>query len=284
MERIPSVEIPRVVESEPATNRSVERACALLGAFAPEQPRLTLGALAAGTNLPKPTAHRIVTTLVQCGFMAQHEDGTYALGFRLLSLGAIVRENLDVVRACAPAMERLARATGETVILGEADWAAREVTIVHRVDSSHTLSVLSPIGRRSAIPPGALGKALLIGLADAELEAVLGALPLDAETDRTHTDPDRPPAGDPPLARARLRRRGGRVPRRRLRRRRARAAGGHPPAGRARPRRPDDPPARRDRTARRARARRRRRAERLSRTDPPALPRTSPPESNREGR
>ena len=189
MERIPSVETPLAVESEPATNRSVERACALLGAFAPEQPRLTLGALAASAGLPKPTAHRIVTTLVQCGFMAQHEDGTYALGFRLLSLGAIVRENLDVVRACAPAMERLARATGETVILGEADWAAREVTIVHRVDSSHTLSVLSPIGRRSAIPPGALGKALLIGLADAELEAVLGALPLDAETDRTHTDP-----------------------------------------------------------------------------------------------
>jgi IclR family KDG regulon transcriptional repressor len=190
MERIPLDGTTRAVEREPvaATNRAVERACALMSSFAPGETRLTLRELALRARLPKPTTHRIVTTLVAAGFMTQAQDGGYSLGFRLLSLGAIVRDGLDVVRVCAPAMERLAKATSETVILGEADWAAREVTIVHRVDSSHTLSVLSPIGRRSAIPPGALGKALLIGLPPEEAEAVIAALPLNAQTDRTHTD------------------------------------------------------------------------------------------------
>lgn len=120
--------------------------------------------------------------------MTQGEDGRYALGFRLLELGAVVRESLDLVRTCVPAMERLAEASGETVILGQVDWAAREVTIVHRLDSPHTLSVLSPIGRRSHLPPGCLGKALLMGLPLKERERVIADMDLTATTAASHTD------------------------------------------------------------------------------------------------
>jgi DNA-binding IclR family transcriptional regulator len=174
--------------AEPTTNRSVERACSLLTAFSRERPVLTLAELAARVSLPKPTTYRLAATLAQAGFMSQRDDGRYALGFRLMELGAIVRENLDVVQICAAAMERLAAQTGETVILGAADWATLEVTIVHRVDSAHTLSVLSPVGRRSPIPPGAIGKALLMGLPVDEVERVAGALVLSRKTPRTKTD------------------------------------------------------------------------------------------------
>jgi DNA-binding IclR family transcriptional regulator len=120
--------------------------------------------------------------------MTQGEDGRYALGFRLLELGAVVRENLDLVRTCAPGMERVAEATGETVILGQVDWATREVTIVHRLDSPHTLSVLSPIGRRSHLPPGCLGKALLMGLPLPERKRVTADMDFEATTAASHTD------------------------------------------------------------------------------------------------
>ncbi len=160
----------------------------MLASFTLEEPYLTLAELAQRTALPKPTVYRLAASLRAAGFMTQGEDGRYGLGFRLLELGAVVRGNLDIVRTCSAGMQRLADATGETVILGQVDWAAREVTIVHRLDSTHTLSVLSPIGRRSHLPPGCLGKALLMGLSQADRRRMLAEIELPASTSRSHTD------------------------------------------------------------------------------------------------
>jgi DNA-binding IclR family transcriptional regulator len=169
-------------------NRSVSRACLLLSAFSLDEPRLTLLELAKRVDLPKPTVYRLASSLVAAGFMSQAEDGRYGLGFKLLELGAVVRENLDLVRTCLPDMRVLAERTGETVILGQVDWKTREVVIVHRIDSAHSLSVLSPTGRRSSIPPGCLGKAVLMGLDVESARAMLEELDLRASTPRTHTD------------------------------------------------------------------------------------------------
>lgn len=169
-------------------NRSVERACSVLSCFTLSEPRLTLLELARRTGLPKPTVHRLATTLQVAGFMSQAEDGRYGLGFKLLELGAVVRDHLDIVATCAPAMRSVAGATGESVLLGRADWDVNEVVIVQRIDSSHSLSVLSPIGRRSPIPPGCLGKALLMGLDPAQAQATLEQMELVRLTPKTHTD------------------------------------------------------------------------------------------------
>lgn len=148
--------------------RAIERACALMTAFTIDEPSLTLGELAARVELPKPTAYRIAASLVQSGFMTQSEDGRYGLGTRLMELGAIVRENLDLVQLCGPVMAALAAATGETVLLGQPDWGSDEIVVVARRDSAHALSILSPVGRRSPIGLGSLGQALLSGIAPPE--------------------------------------------------------------------------------------------------------------------
>lgn len=175
----------RLVGGEPV--RAVERACAVMNAFSLETPRLTLVDLAQRVSLPKPTAYRIASTLVKAGFMTQGEDGRYGLGPRLLELGAVVGQNLDVVRTCASAVDAIANATGETVLLAEPDWETGEIMIVARHDSPHPLSVLSPVGRRSPIPPGALGKALLSALPEDARGSMLSRLRLSKLTPRTHT-------------------------------------------------------------------------------------------------
>jgi DNA-binding IclR family transcriptional regulator len=175
----------RPVGGEPV--RAVERACAVLNAFSLEAPRLTLVDLAQRVSLPKPTAYRIASTLVMAGFMTQGEDGRYGLGPRVMELGAVVSQNLDVVRTCASAVDAVADATGETVILAEPDWETGEIMIVARHDSAHPLSVLSPVGRRSPIPPGAFGKALLSALPDDAQRSMLSRLRLKKLTPKTHT-------------------------------------------------------------------------------------------------
>jgi DNA-binding IclR family transcriptional regulator len=159
-----------------------------MSAFTLSEPKLTLAELARRVELPKPTVYRLAASLVETGFMSQGEDGRYGLGFKLLELGAVVRDNLDLVNACLGDMEQLAEQTGETVLLAQIDWPRRELVIVHRIDSAHSVSVLSHTGRRSTIPPGCLGKAALMGLAPAEAESVIDEIEFTAFTANTQTD------------------------------------------------------------------------------------------------
>ncbi len=168
--------------------RSVERACGLLTAFTAAEPRLTLSELSGRVGLPKPTTHRLASTLVEAGFMTQHPDGRYGLGLRLIEVGSVARADLDLIGLCGPAMEHLAERTGETVLLGVVDWSTLEITIVHRIDSAHELSVVSRVGRRSALAPGAIGKALLMGVEAEQLESVIARVDLSAHTDLTIAD------------------------------------------------------------------------------------------------
>src|SRR5207248_3109290 len=116
----------------------------------------------------------------------QTEDGRYGLGVKLLELGAVLRESLNVVQLCNAAMDAVAAASGETVLLVTVDWERREVLLVARRNSPHPLAVGSLFGRPQPIPPGgAMGKALLAGLAPDELGKVVDGLSLVPTTPKT---------------------------------------------------------------------------------------------------
>lgn len=174
----------------PATTRAVERVCTVLSAFTPTEPELTLAALALRTGLPKATVYRLANSLASTGFLNHADDGRYRLGLKVSELGAVARARVDVVEACTPVLEALSKQAGETVLLGRADWDRLELTIVAGRVSRHDLGVVPPVGRRMTISPGAIGKALLMGLPDDERGCVLGRLPLAPMTEHTCTDAD----------------------------------------------------------------------------------------------
>ena len=160
----------------------------VLSAFSAEEPRLRLDDLATRVGLPRATVHRLAGSLVAMGFMEHGEDGGYSLGLKLSELGALARASLGVVTACASALDALAAATEETVLLAAADWEALALTIVDARVSPHRLSVAPAPGERMPLPPGALCKALLLGLPPEESDRVLARLVLPALTDHSHTD------------------------------------------------------------------------------------------------
>lgn len=186
MDRISSLETIGSAGSTSMSNRSVERAAQILAAFTLQTPWLTLAELSRRAGLAKATTHRLAVALRGSGLLTQASDGRYGLGVRVLELGAIVRENLDAVQLCRPAIEAVAEASSETVLLSIVDWSSRESMLVARRDSPHPLAVGSPIGLRQSIPPGgALGKAFLSGLPPAEVEEVVNELALVPTTPKT---------------------------------------------------------------------------------------------------
>jgi DNA-binding IclR family transcriptional regulator len=108
----------------------------------------------------------------------------------LLELGAIVRENLDAVQLCRSAIDKIAAATGETVMLSVVDWPTHETMLAFRRDSPHPLAVLRPVGLRQQIQPGgAMGKAFLAALSPEEAEVIVGELTLVRATPKTPIEP-----------------------------------------------------------------------------------------------
>jgi DNA-binding IclR family transcriptional regulator len=153
--------------------QSVDRAADILLAFTHRQPVLTLGEIAEKSSLPKPTAHRLIRSLISRGLVQRTVDGRYELGFRVYELGMIARNRISLTTLASSAIETLSAETGETVILSRADMDTGEVVAVDSRTPTHALGVRPLDGRRSLVPPGPQGKALLAALTPGELNRVL---------------------------------------------------------------------------------------------------------------
>lgn len=99
-------------------NKSMVKQLAVLECFSTVDRKLALSDIAARTGLPRATAHRIIASLREIGFLDQdRERDHYRLGFRLFEFGSIVLSNMDLHREARPFAEALTRMSGEKVTL-----------------------------------------------------------------------------------------------------------------------------------------------------------------------
>jgi DNA-binding IclR family transcriptional regulator len=139
--------------------QSLERAAAMLRLLAGGERRLGLSDIASSLGLAKGTAHGILRTLQQEGFVEQDDvSGRYQLGAELLRLGTTY---LDVHELRARALvwtDDLARSSGESVHLGVLH--QHGVLIVHHVFRPDDSRQVLEIGAMQPLHSTALGKVL----------------------------------------------------------------------------------------------------------------------------
>ncbi|MEU1802668.1 IclR family transcriptional regulator [Streptomyces sp. NPDC019937] len=139
--------------------QSLERAAAMLRLLAGGERRLGLSDIASTLGLAKGTAHGILRTLQQEGFVEQDENsGRYQLGAELLRLG---NSYLDVHELRARALvwtDDLARSSGESVYLGVLH--QQGVLIVHHVFRPDDSRQVLEVGAMQPLHSTALGKVL----------------------------------------------------------------------------------------------------------------------------
>ncbi|MGH8807332.1 MAG: IclR family transcriptional regulator [Noviherbaspirillum sp.] len=116
---------------------ALDRAFAILAAFTPAAPALTLAELAARTGLYKSTILRIAQSLLQHRFLQRLEDGRYQIGPAPLILGALYQRNLKLGDILLPLMRELGAQCGESLSFYVRDGDVR--VCLHRVDSRHTV-------------------------------------------------------------------------------------------------------------------------------------------------
>ncbi len=168
--------------------RAVERALQILGCFDDENPERGVSEIAQAVGLHKATTHRIVTTLLNYGYLERTDDDQrYRLGLRLASLGFKVMRRMDLRREALPYMNQLVEQWDETCDLSIFDRG--QVFYVEVLRGSHALTIAAAVGLRLPAHCTASGKLFLAHLPAEELEDFLSK-PIHAYTGNTITSPD----------------------------------------------------------------------------------------------
>ncbi|WP_335979642.1 MULTISPECIES: IclR family transcriptional regulator [Streptomycetaceae] len=166
--------------------QSLARAFDLLERMADAGGEVGLSELSAGSGLPLPTIHRLMRTLLDCGYVRQQPNRRYALGPRLIRLGESASRLLGTW--ARPYLAELVDATGETANMALLD--GDEAVYVAQVPSRHSMRMFTEVGRRVLPHSTGVGKALLAQLPDEQVRALLGRTGMPAATEHTLTDPD----------------------------------------------------------------------------------------------
>jgi len=151
---------------------AIDRACAILFAFRPDDGPLTLAALAARTGLYKSTLLRLAGSLIQHRLLHRLEDGRYQIGPASFMLGALYQRSLNLGELVLPIMRELAELSGESVSFYVRERDQR--VCLHRVDSRHAVRFHVREGDVLPLDSGSGGRTLLAfgGAAGAPYEQI----------------------------------------------------------------------------------------------------------------
>lgn len=170
----------------PGPLRSVGTALIALDCLSRSPEPLAVRELADQLNLRKSTVHRILQTLSAAGFLRQPEDTErYTLGPKILEIAARFQSGLKFRRLARPHLERLRQSSGETVFLSILEGI--ETVLIDRVDSLEPLRMVAEVGTREPAHCTGMGKVLLAGLNDQQVENLLHKHKLEKFTGRTVT-------------------------------------------------------------------------------------------------
>jgi IclR family acetate operon transcriptional repressor len=163
--------------------QSLHRALDLLEIVSDNGGHMAIGEIALVTDIPLPTIHRLLRTLVERGYMRQLPNRRYALGFRLLPLGLIANTLLGA--DTQPALSRLVAELGESANL--AILSESHAEYVAQVPSPHAMRMFTEVGRRVELHCTGVGKALLSRLDERSVTSIVRRVGLTPQTVNTIT-------------------------------------------------------------------------------------------------
>jgi DNA-binding IclR family transcriptional regulator len=168
--------------------QSLDRALDLLEALASADEDVGLSQLTERTGLALGTAHRLLGSLMERGYVAQDKASKlYGPGPKLLEVAARAAKNrrFGLARLARPLLQELTTATGETsnllILQGQ------EGVYSEQAPSPHLVRMFTEVGQRVPLYCTGGGKAILSGFTPEQLETYLALVRLVRYTPTTLT-------------------------------------------------------------------------------------------------
>lgn len=169
--------IPSKDESKKATHRqsspALRRGLDILELFLEPNDGLKIPEITKRLKLPRASVHELVGTLVERGYLQPLGDEglRLALGIKPFQLGGAYERELDLAEIGRDVAGQVASECDETVQIVVRD--GRHAVYVVRIDSTHSVRLVSQVGSRLPAHCTAGGKVLLAALSNEDLSSLL---------------------------------------------------------------------------------------------------------------
>jgi IclR family acetate operon transcriptional repressor len=165
--------------------QALSRGLAVLEALAATEGGATLTALAAKLALPAPTAHRLLATLGEAGYVQQGPGGEWLVGVRAFRVGSAFLDHRNLVAQAYPFLKRLMEKSGETTNLAVIDEG--EAVFVEQVPCRELMRMSAKLGARAPLHASGVGKAMLAAMDEAAVSVAIAKRGLMRHTSKTFT-------------------------------------------------------------------------------------------------
>jgi IclR family pca regulon transcriptional regulator len=166
--------------------QSLERGLVVINSFSREHPAPTLSEVAQMTGLTRATVRRILLTLAQLGYVEQH-GRAFSLTPKVLDLGYSYLSSFHILELAQAPMERLVEQVNESSSMSILD--GPDVVYVARVPTKRIMTISLALGSRLPAYPTSMGRVLLAGLTDAQIDEYIASTRLEKLTVNTVTEP-----------------------------------------------------------------------------------------------
>ena len=130
--------------------------------------------IARGLAMTPSTVHRLLSHLEDDGLIRRVADGRYELGLEFLRVAWLASGGRSLREIALPHLRDLVSRAGETALLAQYEPARGEACVVAAVESDEPFRFVSGLYEWRPLHAGALGRAILAFLPDADRDAIVG--------------------------------------------------------------------------------------------------------------
>ncbi|MFN3657253.1 MAG: IclR family transcriptional regulator C-terminal domain-containing protein [Pseudolabrys sp.] len=177
---------PRAPSDDKEFMATLAKGFALLSCFGKQRPTMTVSEAAAAASLSRAAARRILRTLAELGYLAQH-GRDFSLSPNILKLGFAYLATQSWIDRAQPLLRELSERLQESA--SAAMLEGNEIVYVVRVPTRRIMSASLAVGSRLPAFHTALGRVLLGQLDDVEVWRRLRLSRIEAYTPSTITEP-----------------------------------------------------------------------------------------------
>lgn len=170
---------------DPEFLSTLERGLRVLKSFDEDYPEMTLSEVAARTSLSPAVARRCLKTLVELGYVGQHER-KFLLRPSVLTIGSAFLASMQIEQVVLPPLQHVRDQTGDSASLVVI--SGSDILYVAHVSTDRRFRLAANVGTRFPFHATSLGKAIVAHMDEGEREALLAQAPFQRFTERTTTE------------------------------------------------------------------------------------------------
>lgn len=167
--------------------QSLEKGLKVISIFNAQNDELTLTEVAKQVELTRANARRILLTLQHLGYVSSQDGKYFRLTPKVLTLGYAYLSSLSFRELAEPFLNELAKTVNESCSLSVLD--GHDIVYVARVQTSRIMTISLGLGTRLPAYATSMGRVLLSGLSQEEVEKYASETSFEPFTNYTITDP-----------------------------------------------------------------------------------------------